>query len=147
MPALSFKRQFAGLVETGRKFHTIRNKRKRPIKEGDNLILYREQRSKVHSKKLGESPCTKVQPLELLLDHLGQLEVVLDGTSLSDFGANELAIADGFDGIEPFKNFFFPKEDGLPQALEMVLIQWEPLQRRSAPAGCHSENNNSGIDL
>lgn len=46
MPALSFHKRFAGMVESGEKRQTIRKRRKHPIKLGDRLYFYTRMRTK-----------------------------------------------------------------------------------------------------
>jgi hypothetical protein len=139
MPALSFQAQFAELVESGKKTHTIRTRRKRPIKVGDPLYLYQDQRSK-NSRKLGETYCSKVDLISFRLQPDRQTLSMLYGEAHTlDFQRKRtqeeikaLAIADGFKDTPEFIEFFFPKKkwEKTPLILPSfsgVLIHWEPL--------------------
>jgi hypothetical protein len=140
MPALSFQAQFAELVESGKKTHTIRTVRKRPIKVGDPLILYQDQRVKARSRKLGDTYCSKVESIYFTLQPGRQQLLLRYGDPLNlEFLRNRseeeieaLAIADGFDDVSEFIEFFFPKKkwEKTPLILPSfsgVLIHGEPL--------------------
>jgi hypothetical protein len=64
MPAYSFKGQFVPYVEEGSKPHTIRNRRKYPVKIGDTLYLYFGLRTK-YVRKLREEICTDVRSISI----------------------------------------------------------------------------------
>lgn len=114
MPALSFMARMAPLVESGAKPHTIRDKRKRPIKEGDLLYLYTGMRTN-HCRKLGEGLCVRVVPILISAQSrtvkLG--EEWLDGPAIA-----LLAKRDGFESVEEFFDYFKTE-------VERDLIEWE----------------------
>jgi len=116
MPALSFNKQFARLVELGRKRQTIRVKRKRPIKAGDRLYLYTGMRTKV-CRKLGEADCASVRPLVKLPDNGWSL----DGVELVTWEIDDLLGDDGFKCRGDFVEWFAQYPDGT----EFDLIMWE----------------------
>ncbi|ANV92017.1 ASCH domain-containing protein [Picosynechococcus sp. PCC 8807] len=128
MPALSFKKQFADLVAEGKKNHTIRAKRKLPIKEGDTLYLYCAQRS-TQGYRIGKSVCTKIQPIEIWLTSITKIEIFLDGKIVPPTKAQQLAKDDGFPDLTSLRGFFFPSpKDGiLPPHFIGDLIHWKPL--------------------
>jgi len=122
MPALSFKAQFAPLVESGQKRQTIRAWRKRPIKVGQRLYLYAGMRTKA-CRKLGESECTEAIPIEIQGyswdARLGQV-VLWHEFLLWQYEVRQIAVADGFETVEEFFKFFSP--DG--EKFEGQLIKW-----------------------
>lgn len=131
MVALNFKAQFADDVEDGRKRRSIRAPRKdgRDPKRGDKLQLYTGMRQK-GCRKLGESVCTNVRPVEIT-----GTNIILDGRTLYAGNApayagyaapeehydSDFARADGFDGFQDMMEFF-EKEHGLP--FKGNLIEW-----------------------
>lgn len=64
MPLLNYKKQFAPLVESGKKRQTIRAMRKRPFKVGDRLYHYTGLRTK-QCRKLLESVCKEVNEITI----------------------------------------------------------------------------------
>jgi len=115
MPLLNFKKEFADDVMMGRKRMTIRKKRKRPIKKGDDLHLYTGLRTK-HTQFLGLGKCLKIQ--EVTMTELG---MVIAGQSFAWNELDALAIADGFNSAAKFKSFF-QKQYGFP--LDAEIIAW-----------------------
>ncbi|MCK5610976.1 ASCH domain-containing protein [Candidatus Pacearchaeota archaeon] len=117
MPALNFKKEFAPLVESGKKKQTIRQVRKNPIKAGDTLYLYTGMRTK-QCRKLREETCTRAQAFSIDVGGVAYL----GGKQLDWDSATELAIKDGFDKYRAFRKFF-NNQYGLP--FEGVLIEWD----------------------
>jgi hypothetical protein len=119
MPLLGFKRRFAPKVKSGEKRQTIRSMRKRPIKVGDKLFHYVGLRTK-KCKKLLESACKKVEYIIMRKHHdfifvrIGRSDEYLDMD-----GLHKLAVADGFNNFEEFKDFF---KNRLP--FEGQIIYW-----------------------
>lgn len=126
MPALNFKKEFAGLVELGlsspddprAKRQSIRAYRKdgRDPRPGQPLYLYTGMRTK-GCRKLGEAVCTSAW--HLLITEGGGIAV--DGHWLEHKAIRSLAVADGFASTEDFKNFF-KRTHGLPFLGK--LIKW-----------------------
>ncbi|MCA6580459.1 MAG: ASCH domain-containing protein [Pseudanabaena sp. M57BS1SP1A06MG] len=115
MPALSFS-VFRDKILSGAKRHTIRAKRKHPIKVGDKLYMWWKQRSPKEKEKLGESTCIRVSPIT----------ITGLGVSCEDIGVRYhcldlFAIADGFDNWDEMRDFF-QNTHGLP--FEGDLIEW-----------------------
>ena len=97
MPLLGFKRQFAEFVRLGTKRHTIRAKRKFPVKPGDICHCYVDPRQRTMAL-LGRWPCTVVQDVIIRQPQPGipVLEVEIDGEPLSSEETREFLFLDGF---------------------------------------------------
>lgn len=119
MPALSFQNQFVPMIEDGTKHHTIRRKRKSPIKVGDVLYLYTGMRTK-QCKLIKDVHCSSVVPV-VIYPNLGR--VVLDGRMLSLDDTLRFAVRDGFANQMDFFKFFerYPTDVLLN---EMEVIYW-----------------------
>lgn len=115
MPALNFKKEFAPLVESGKKRQTIRQVRKRPIIPGDRLFLYTGMRTD-KCRKLRESTCELTVPIVIEDDR-----IIYNSMQLSPESASDFAKKDGFSSTDDFINFF-RQQYGLP--FMGVLIQW-----------------------
>lgn len=102
MTAYNFKAQFADDVESGKKLQTIRAKRKdgRIPKTGEALQLYTGMRTK-SCRKLRDAVCEFVSQVSM-----NDAGMKIDGIALAPGHIKELALADGFDSIEAFRNFF-----------------------------------------
>jgi hypothetical protein len=111
MPAYSFQLQFCEPVETGRKTHTIRGKRKHRPKPGQTFYGYYAMRTK-QCRKLVQSPITRVQ--DIVIEDSGRRfqqvmpivrdmrvfgiypRMIVDGEVLADDEMDCLAVRDGF---------------------------------------------------
>lgn len=113
MPSLNFQKQFAPLVESGDKPHTIRAKRKHPIKQGDTLYLYTGLRTK-KARRLKVAKCTAVLPISITRDGV-EIYPPVD--------KEELAKKDGFKSFDEMASWF-DKTHGLP--FNGDLICWNP---------------------
>ncbi len=107
MPAINFQEEFASKVRSGLKRTTIRLERKRPIKAGDNLVLYAGQRTP-GCVKLKEAKCLSVKPIEIDGD-----DMAVDGIILDEKERGDLAHGDGFGSEDAFV-WFFRNRYGLP---------------------------------
>ena len=126
MPALNFKKQFAGFVELGlkqpdhpdAKRQTIRALRKdcRNPQEGQTLYLYTGQRTK-SCRKLGETVCKSVEQICINYSYF----ISLGSRDLTITEESELIRQDGFDNSDKFFEFFL-KTHGLP--FYGLLIKW-----------------------
>ncbi|XHR27534.1 MAG: hypothetical protein ACFUZC_16510 [Chthoniobacteraceae bacterium] len=126
MPALNFLKRFADDVESGHKLHTIRAKRKHPIKVGDRLFLNTGMRTKKWFRRLREAQCTKIEEI-IITDYF----VYVNEKCLSLEEMNALARADGFrddmrDDAWAVMVQFFSDVHGLP--FRGDLIHWSPPQ-------------------
>lgn len=104
MGAWNFKKQFADAVESGEKCTTIRNLRKdsNNPKVGENMRCYTGMRST--SCRLLRDWTPILERLRFAID--SDRRVSVDGIELLYVELRNLAIADGFDGIESFVDFF-----------------------------------------
>ena len=118
MPALSFKKQFAEDVESGKKRQTIRARRKdcRNPQPGQTLYLYTGMRTK-SCRKLGEAECLRVDPITIEENYF----VIVGVDDLSHYEIVELARKDGFKNARAFYDFF-RKTHGMP--FYGFLIKW-----------------------
>jgi hypothetical protein len=122
---LNFQAQFAPLVESGLKPHTIRARRvdgRDPL-PGDTLHLYTGLRTKA-SRLLRREPCqytveVTIQPSAGNVHH-----VLLGGKPVDQHDIEVLATVDGFKSATEFVQFF-EKMYGLP--FTGLLIGWEPM--------------------
>lgn len=121
MPALNYKKEFAALVESGKKRQTIRALRKdgRDPKPGDTLHHYTGMRTRA-CRKLLESSCRSVHPVTIF-GVADLTEITVDGILLSGAEVRRLAIADGFDTAHAFLQFFRDNH-GLP--FHGRMIKW-----------------------
>lgn len=117
MPALNFRKEFAGMVASGSKRQTIRKLRKdgRDPKPGQTLYLFTQQRT-TKCQRLGEAICT--ESTSIIIDYG---KVYLDCMPLVEFETLALAIADGFQTRKEFQDFF-DKYYGFP--FYGLLIKW-----------------------
>lgn len=67
MPALNYQERFVPFVKDGSKPHTIRARRKHPIKAGDMLYHYTGMRTK-HCQKIAEDKCLTVCSILITAD-------------------------------------------------------------------------------
>jgi hypothetical protein len=99
MPLLGFKRQFAQFVEDGLKTHTIRARRKRPIRVGETLHCYVDPRQST-MRLLGRFPCIRVQSVFINRYAIGpeavKIDIQIDGVRLSWDEMVAFALRDGF---------------------------------------------------
>ena len=121
MSALSFKKQFAQEVASGRKCQTIRALRNRPIKQGEKLYLYTGMRTK-GCRKLKETVCKRVRHVRIFEGMDPNTYVIsVDGKLASDIECVRLAVADGFVSVNGLIDFF-REQHGLP--FEGHVINW-----------------------
>ena len=101
MPALNFMKVMAPKVESGEKNHTIRAKRKHPILSGDTLYLYTGMRTKSCRLLRPKTTCLYMREIKIT-----ESFVKIDGQSLYRESIKSLAIADGFESVEAFREYF-----------------------------------------
>lgn len=125
MPALNFQTRFVSAIESGAKSQTIRPERKRPIKVGDNLILYTGQRTK-DCRKLGEAVCVAIHGIEFSETELAYTHISTDGlryyAMAGDPRTDIWAGNDGFENFTAMREFFRGRY-GLP--FKGVKIIWQ----------------------
>jgi hypothetical protein len=123
MPSLNFNAQFADDVESGKKPHTIRAKRKRPIKVGETLYLFTGMRTK-KCRRLRTETCTSAQ--EIVIHYHGR-RVLVSATGLYSMiqmdrpGIEALAERDGFKTLDEFFGWFVSEKNPV---FEGQLIWW-----------------------
>jgi len=102
MTAYNFKAQFAGDVESGKKRQTIRAERKdrRVPRAGEELQLYTGMRTK-GCRKLRDVICDQVSEVSM-----SECGMKMDGIALAPLYIEEIAILDGFESIEAFRDYF-----------------------------------------
>lgn len=127
MVAYNFKPQFAPLVESGEKPHTIRALgKRRHARPGEAVQLYTGMRTKGCRKLMAPDPiCTGATPIEMNITPGCGLSVLMGGIDLEIPDIIALAKADGFgrDGGDPLDEFIRFFEGRMP--FEGVLIQWQ----------------------
>lgn len=130
MPALSFKKQFCPLVESGEKTHSLRAKRKRAWKVGDYLPLYYAMRAK-QCRLLGKMTVTGVQDvsIHLRLEKEGEpfgFDIIIDGELLSADESESFARRDGFPGLAEMRLFWVVENKMQPGSVWLGdLIHWK----------------------
>ena len=108
MPAYSFQEQFCEPVETGRKTHTIRGKRKHRPKPGQTFYGYYAMRTKA-CRKLIQSIITRVQDITIVQSKTGVYCISIDGEALFPDEKEALAVRDGFANFEAMTKFWPPR--------------------------------------
>jgi hypothetical protein len=121
MPLISYQPWKAEKVELAECFQTIRQIRKYPIKVGDRLHHWQQQRSPKR-RKLGESICTEIKPISISTEGT----ICLDSKPLDIYAARIFAIADGFENLDTFFNFF---QQGYSFPFSGVVICWKEFEK------------------
>lgn len=119
MTALSFS-VFLDKIIAGTKPNTIRQERKHPIKKGDALQLYWNQRSS-SGFKIGDAICKEVTPIIIYPIAIRMLDLIF----IIPESLNQFAKLDGFENWEEMK-LFFSRNYELP--FEGVFIEWQNLE-------------------
>ncbi len=121
---LGFKRQFAPLVESGAKRHTIRGTSGREWKPGTRCDCYVDPRQKT-MRLLGRWPCIRVEQITidggweaLSGEFFG--DVKINGNSLLSDEREQLAHKDGFASFADMAEFWRGR---LP--FEGIIIHWD----------------------
>ena len=103
MVAINFKKEFASLVESGKKRQTIREKTK--AMTGSKLQLYYGQRTK-QCRKLMDAICIRTRHIILR-----QNEITGALVDVQDKDLDKFARADGFKDYAEMWKFFEPRAD------------------------------------
>lgn len=128
MPALSFQKQFAPAVESGKKLQTVRPLRKvRPFRVGDVAALYTGMRTK-NCRLLGSGDVISVEPIEIASCDLQAgaraiIRVNIGPWSLSKKEREAFAKADGFTDARDMARWFAERYVGA--VFRGVLIRWK----------------------
>lgn len=125
MVAYNFKAQFADDVEALTKRQTIRPKRKRPTKPGDNLQLYTGMRTKA-CRLLVEATCESVTPIIIGYNYVVTGKGAFGSKPGDEAKLLELARADGFPAAKAFFEFFRQQYGVTPDEplYDMEIIKW-----------------------
>ena len=125
MVAYNFQKQFAKMVETGKKCQTIRAHRKdgRHANKDNKLQLYTGMRTK-NCRKLADAICTESCTVFINKNSYRIINepLSIDITVYCEEHLNHFAKMDGFANFEELTEWF-DKAHGLP--FEGVLIMWE----------------------
>ena len=106
MALLNIKKQFVEPIRKGTNHHTIRAMRKIPVKCGEKLYLYCGCRQKGAFRILPEPQiCTRVQSIKIEME-LGGERVTIDGNVIDLDERKQLALADGFESLDAFRDFW-----------------------------------------
>jgi uncharacterized protein YqfB (UPF0267 family) len=118
---LMFQPQFEPLIVSGRKPHTIRPKRKIPLKVGQTLSLrvWTGKPYRSPQREFLRATVEKVVPVHLSLLN----DMTVDGVKLTIREQNDLAYHDGFPNADALYLWFLATH-GLP--FEGELIHWKP---------------------
>lgn len=138
MPALSFQQRFVSRIESGEKTHTIRAKRARLWKVGDDLALFTGMRTK-HCRRLFNAPCVMVEGV--LIDvgfydpaqSYKKLHICIEGVVLARDETESFAKRDGFESrYEMWK--FWLKNHG-EGVFHGDIIHWDYARRYMPQTG------------
>jgi len=121
MHVLMFDQRFAGAVKSGQKTTTIRPKRKRPIRPGDELSL-RSWSGKPYRSKQVELRRVRCKRVTQILIEDYPYRVAVNGEDLDGWEREALAKGDGFAGKAEMRDYFTGVY-GLP--FEGEMIEWE----------------------
>ena len=115
---LMFQPQFEPLILSGRKPHTIRPKRKIPLKVGQPLSLrvWTGKPYRSPQREFMKAVVEKVWPASIHMSHIIVNSIILGTDSEKDF-----AWSDGFADADCLRNWFL-KTHGLP--FEGEVIYW-----------------------
>lgn len=126
MPALNFQNRFADAVARKKKRHTIRARRKHPIKAGDTLYLYTGMRTKKCRRLCEPVRCTAATAIVIVSAFgfvwLGAGSQRYPRGILTPEYVTLLALADGFASAGEFFAWF---ADTHGSVFEGYLIEWE----------------------
>ena len=118
MALLGFKDRFVPKIAAGEKTHTIRERRKIPIKTGETLHLYQRPRQK-GMKLILRAPCVRVEEIAIGAGY-GVGAVFIGGEQLNDSECEQLARRDGFTDFREMLSFW----DGRLPFLGQI-IHWD----------------------
>ena len=124
MVAYSFKPRFEVAIREGWKIQTIRAKRERHARVGEQLQLFTGMRT-AHCKKICEDVrCTDVMAIEITFDADGEIDrIVTDGVPVRDLDA--FAILDGFIDASDMAVYWRKENGTAPNSVfRGVLIEW-----------------------
>ena len=129
MPSINFMKQFVPAVEAfldpafarrsgiKPKTTTIRKRRKRPFRVGDDLYLFEGLRTP-KCRLIGSCICRKAEDITIDEQH-GQPVIIIDGATATTAEMQRIATADGFSDIQSMVRWFRVTH-GLPFAGQRI---------------------------
>lgn len=120
MVAISFS-VFEDKILSGEKRQTIRPIRKRPVKPGDQVQLYWKQQSHIHCRKIAETVCTNVLPIQIYRNGFILPICAAVQPEFEELRQN-FAKADGFDSWQDLVNYI-DESYGFP--FQGCVIYWQ----------------------
>lgn len=113
---IMFQPQFEPMILSGRKPHTIRPTRKRPLKVG-TLLSLRVWTGKPYRSKQREFAKATVEGVDRI--RITRKTIRRNGSRLNNYEMGELAWKDGFRSLEDLQ-FWFENTHGLPFTGELI---------------------------
>jgi len=134
MVAYSFKARFAPAIEDGSKEHTLRGRRRRHARTGEELQLYTGMRT-AHCRLIMRRTCTDFLGVTIdfkqaavmlyrVVEHLG--DWVRAGAEYLPIQPEPFAVSDGFESFDDMARFW-RDENGVAGAWDGFLIGWRRL--------------------
>ena len=123
MPLMPFQPGFVPMIYSGRKPHTIRRKRKVPIKAGD--LLHSVFGPRFKPVKFAVLRVLEVVPVTICENYVQAGNRRWDTPE----ALNSLAYADGFDDWKHMAGWFRERYGALPPEGEFVMIFFELVER------------------
>lgn len=134
----NFMPQWAHLVESGHKPHTIRKRRTRRTLPGDTLRLYAGQRTKA-CRLLREATCEAVTDIEMDNERYPWPSIKLYADTLyyeagwlNTEPLIRMAQWDGFQTVADFCEFFYTHYSPEVACCDLELIEWRTPERAGA---------------
>ncbi len=100
------KTNFENKIATGRKIHTIREDKSDRWKAGNKIHCYYNCRQINMRLIYPEMVCVSIQDIHISPDCYGKYTIFIDDISISDKDEKILALNDGFDSLDKFKEWF-----------------------------------------
>lgn len=122
MPSLNFDLRFGCKVERGSKLHSIRAKRKHPIKVNDPLYLFTGLRTG-NCQRLMNTTCSRIRPIHFTAE--GAMR--LDGVFVDPEDAERIARNDGFRDFNDLITWL-QQRHGLPFDGDLIEWHYRPLK-------------------
>lgn len=104
---IGFKKQFVEPILQGTKVHTIRDDKKHRWTSGMTMHMYTGGRFSKEYHQFAEKQCLSIQRVFMTYTHI--LEISVGDREL--FGHHErekFAIADGFESLKAFEDYWYP---------------------------------------
>jgi len=117
MPIINFHQEFLDAIASGEKRQTIRKGRAKPIKPGDNLILYTGFRTS-KARRIGEHTCLGIDTIKIKWENGS---ICLNGTWMHKSHIDWIAAKEGFLHTAAFFGFF---KRHYGDDFEGVVIRW-----------------------